>query len=130
MNQQNENRREFLKTRLVCRCAAAFIDCKSDTLAQKSGEDVLSLIKKNALPVGAEGMGAIDAPRTISWKTILAKESDEGEPMSISGTVFQTDAQNACARRFNLSLSHGHVWNLRQERRAQTREISWLDVDR
>ena len=94
MNQQNENRREFLKRASIAVAAVPlFINCKSDTLAQKSGEDVLSLIKKNAQPTGAEGMGAIDAPGTISWKTVLAKETDEGEPMIVSGTVFQADGK-------------------------------------
>ena len=91
MNQITENRREFLKRASVAAIAFPFlINCKSDTLAQKSDSE-LSLIKKNALPVGAEGMGAIDAPDNVSWKTVLAKESDEGEPMIISGTVFLPD---------------------------------------
>jgi len=93
MNQSIENRREFLKRASVAAIAFPFlINCKSDTLAQKSSSE-LSLIKKNALPVGAEGMGAIDAPDNVSWKTALAKETDEGEPMIISGTVFLTDGR-------------------------------------
>jgi protocatechuate 3,4-dioxygenase beta subunit len=88
-----ENRRDFLKRASIA--AAAFpllISCKSDTMAQKAVNE-LSLIKKNAMPVGAEGMGAIDASGTISWKTALADRSDAGEPMIISGTVFQADAK-------------------------------------
>lgn len=95
MNQSIENRREFLKRASVAAIAFPFlINCKSDTLAQKSSSE-LSLIKKNALPVGAEGMGAIDAPDNVSWKTVLAKESDEGEPMIISGTVFLPDGKRS-----------------------------------
>jgi protocatechuate 3,4-dioxygenase, beta subunit len=93
MNQKNENRREFLKRASVAALAFPLLmNCKSDTLAQKS-DDVLSLIKKNALPVGGEWSGAIDAPAGVFWKTVLAKESDAGEPMIISGTVFQADAK-------------------------------------
>jgi protocatechuate 3,4-dioxygenase beta subunit len=94
MNQQTENRRDFLKRASVV--AAAFpllLSCKGDTLAQKSEADVLSLIKKNAMPASAEGMGAIDAPGAISWKTVLSKKSDKDEPMIISGTVFHPDGK-------------------------------------
>lgn len=94
MNQQTENRRDFLKRAAVA--AVAFpllLNCKSDTLAQKSETDALSLIRKNAASAGTEGMGAIDAPGAVSWKTVLAKESERGEPMIISGTVFQPDGK-------------------------------------
>jgi protocatechuate 3,4-dioxygenase beta subunit len=94
MNQQTENRRDFLKRASVV--AAAFpllLGCKGDTLAQKSETGVLSLIKKNAMPAGTEGMGAIDVPDTVSWKTVLSKNSDKDEPMIISGTVFQSDGK-------------------------------------
>ena len=93
MNQQGENRRDFLKRASIAAVAFPFlIGCKTDTLAQKAGNE-LSLIKKNALPVGAEGMGAIDAPDNVSWKTALAKATDEGEPMIVSGTVFAADGK-------------------------------------
>ena len=94
MNQQIGNRRDFLKrASLFAASLPLLINCQSDTLAQKNTEDVLSLIKKNAQAAGAEGMGAIDAPAAVAWKTVLAKESDEGEPMIVSGTVFQTDGK-------------------------------------
>lgn len=89
-----ENRREFLQRASIAALAfPLLLNCKNDTLAQKSGEGILSLIKKNAKPAGAEGMGAIDAPSSVSWRTALAKETDEGEPMIISGTVFQADGK-------------------------------------
>lgn len=94
MNRQIENRRSFLKRATVA--VAAFpllINCKSDTMAQKAEGGALDLIKKNAASLGTEGMGAIDAPGNVSWKTVLAKDTDEGEPMIISGTVFQTDGK-------------------------------------
>ena len=94
MNQKDENRRDFLKRAAVI--AAAFpllINCKSNTLAQKSEADVLNLIRKNAAFAGTEGMGAIDVPDAVSWKTVLAKDSDAGEQMIISGTVFKADGK-------------------------------------
>lgn len=94
MKKQIETRRKFLQKASIAAFAfPLLLSCKNDTLAQKSSEDVLSLIKKNAKPAGAEGMGAIDAPDVVSWKTALAKKTDEGEPMIISGTIFQSDGK-------------------------------------
>jgi protocatechuate 3,4-dioxygenase beta subunit len=94
MNQQIENRREFLRRASIAAVTVPFLlNCKSDTLAQKSENDILSLIKKNARSTGAEGMGAVDAPANVSWKTILSTDSDKGEKMLVSGTVFQPDGK-------------------------------------
>lgn len=90
---QIENRRDFLKRASLAVVAfPLLISCRSDTMAQKA-TDELSLIKKNAQPASAEGMGAIDAPADVSWKTVLAKKSDRDEPMIISGTVYQADGK-------------------------------------
>jgi protocatechuate 3,4-dioxygenase beta subunit len=94
MNQEYENRREFLKRAALG--ATAFpllLNCKNDTLAQKSDGDVLSLLKKNARGAGAEGMGALDAPASVSWRTALSTAADRGEKMLISGTVFEADGK-------------------------------------
>ena len=94
MNQKAENRREFLRRAAAAAIAFPFLlNCKSDTLAQKSGADVLSLLKKNASPVGAEARGAIHAPTDVSWKSVLSKKSDRDEPMIISGTVYNPDGK-------------------------------------
>jgi protocatechuate 3,4-dioxygenase, beta subunit len=91
MNQSTENRREFLKRASLLTVAMPFlINCKSVAADQS---DVLSLIKKNAKPAGAEGMGAIDAPANVSSKMILFKEADKGEKMVISGAVFEADGK-------------------------------------
>ena len=68
------------------------ISCGNASSTQKS-ETELSLIKKNAMPSGAEGRGAIDAPDDVSWRTVLSKKSDKDEVMIISGTVFQPDGK-------------------------------------
>lgn len=94
MNKSNENRREFLKRASIAALAfPLLLNCKNNTLAQKSDENILSLIKKNAKTAGAEGMGAIDAPKDVSWKTILLNDSDKGEKMTLSGTVFKSDGK-------------------------------------
>ena len=95
MNRNNENRREFLRRAGLAAIAIPFlINCKSDTLAQKSEADVLSLIKKNANTSPAVNWcGAIDAPANVSWKSVLPKKSDRDEAMIISGTVYQPDGK-------------------------------------
>jgi len=95
MNQKNENRREFLRRAGLAAVTIPFlINCKSDTLAQKSEADVLSLIKKNAnTSPSVNWCGAIDAPADVSWKSVLSKKSDRDEPMVISGTVYNPDGK-------------------------------------
>jgi protocatechuate 3,4-dioxygenase, beta subunit len=94
MNQskQVEDRRSFLKRISAAAIALPLIvGCKD--INAENFSDELSLIKKNALPAGGEWSGAIDAPDTVSWKTVLAKKTDQGEPLFISGTVFQPDGK-------------------------------------
>lgn len=87
-----ENRRDFLKrTALLAAALPLVVNCKG--FAVDEPQDILSLIKKNAQPVGAEGRGAIDAPANVSRKTVLADKSDKGEQMLISGTVYDTDGK-------------------------------------
>lgn len=95
MNQSIENRREFLKRSSVAALAfPLLLNCKNSTLAQKSDENILSLIKKNANTSPAVNWcGAIDAPDDVSWKTALSKKSDQDEAMIISGTVFEADGK-------------------------------------
>ncbi len=94
MNQQTENRREFLKRASVVAVALPlFLNCKDSTLAQKS-DDVLTLIRKNAnTSPEINWCGAIDAPDDVSWKTALSKKSDKDQAMIISGTVFQPNGR-------------------------------------
>ncbi len=94
MNQSIENRRDFLKrVALVASVFPLLINCKSNTLAQKSDESVLNLIKKNTLQNNGEWNGAKDVPANVSWKSVLSKESDKGEKMLISGTIYEADGK-------------------------------------
>jgi protocatechuate 3,4-dioxygenase, beta subunit len=95
MNQSIENRREFLKRASLAAVAFPFLlNCQSDILAQKSNDDILSLIKKNAnTSPEVNWCGAIDAPADVSWRTALPNKSDKDEAMIISGTVFQPDGK-------------------------------------
>lgn len=94
MDNFTETRRDFLKRAAISAAAIPFfIACESNGLAQPKDNDVLTLIRKNARPLGTEGMGAIDVPNTVTWNAVLADEKTEGEPMIISGTVFQADGK-------------------------------------
>ena len=89
-----ENRRNFLKKAIIATTALPLItSCRGDVVAQKSGDEVLAAIRRNARPRGAEGMGAIDFPADVRPKLRLASEKDAGELMVISGTVFQSDGR-------------------------------------
>ena len=93
MNEQTEDRRDFLKRASMAAIAFPFfLSFKTDTLAQKTEND-LTLIKTNAMPSGTEARGAIDVPDNVSWKISLPKKSDKDEPMIISGTIFQPDGR-------------------------------------
>jgi protocatechuate 3,4-dioxygenase beta subunit len=134
MNQQIENRRDFLKRATLA--AAAFpllLSCKSDTHAQKF-ESALELIKKNANTSPAVNWcGAREAPDNVSWKSVLSKKTDKDEPMIISGTVFNADGKTPAPGiliyfyhtdiegrygRGNGEVLHGHFrgWMLTDER--------------
>ncbi len=97
MNKIDKTRREFLKRAALAAFAIpCLLNCKSDTLAQKNNEDILSLIKKNANTSPAVNWcGAADAPGNVSSKTVLSKTSDRDEPLIISGTVFEADGKRA-----------------------------------
>ena len=97
MEHQTTNRRDFLRQASMAALALPlFAGCKDETLASHPIEsDLLAKIRKNAQPPGAGGMGAIDFPADVSWRTVMATAKDEGEPMLISGTVYQTDGKTA-----------------------------------
>ena len=93
-----ENRRDFLKKAIIAATALPLItSCRSDAIAQRSGNEVLDAIRKNARPRGAEAMGAIDFPDKIGPKFDLASDKDKGELMKISGTVYRPDGKTPAA---------------------------------
>jgi len=97
MKKTDENRREFLRRASLGTFAFPFlINCKSEILAQRSNKDVLNLMRKNALsPKDCDNWcGSVhEAPDDVSWKAVLAEEKDEGEPLIISGTVYEKNGK-------------------------------------
>ena len=97
MSQSIENRREFLKNASLAAIAFPFLlNCKNNALAQTSSKDILDLMRKNAATPKDCGNwcgSAQEAPNDVSWKAVLADEKDEGEPLIISGIVFEKDGK-------------------------------------
>jgi len=95
MNGNQETRREFIRNAIITTAALPIlVNCKSSTFAGEAKPGILELIKKNARPAGVEGMGAIDAPADVRWKTAFNIAEDDGEPMLISGTVYKPDGKS------------------------------------
>ncbi|MGB7209508.1 MAG: hypothetical protein WBD27_12665 [Pyrinomonadaceae bacterium] len=95
MNKTTATRRDFIRNSLVAVAALPLItSCRNSAFAGDTSSDLLALIKKNAIQdVNGEWSGAISAPADVSWKTVLSNETNKGEPMEISGTVFQADGK-------------------------------------
>jgi protocatechuate 3,4-dioxygenase beta subunit len=128
-----EDRRQFLIRAAAGFAALPFLmNCRREgALAQKTETDILSLIRKNASPRGAEGRGAIDVPDSVSWKTVLGRVKDEGEPMIISGTVFGRDGKRA-APGVLIYLYHTDMYGIygRDGEHKHGRFRGWMLTDR
>ena len=126
-----ENRREFLK---LVPLAAAFpflISCKGDTLAQEKESEILTLIRKNAITdPGSNWTGAKDAPSNVSWTTKLAPDSDKGERMVVSGTVFRADGKRPAPNTL-IYLYHTDLYGIygRGAEHPHGRYRGWLLTD-
>ncbi len=104
----SENRRNFLKRATAVTAAIPFLN--SCAVAQKSTNE-LDLIKSNAILTDGQWNGAKDAPQNVSWRTGLAKDSDHGQQMIISGTVFEADGQTP-APSVLIYLYHTDIYGL------------------
>ncbi len=90
----DNSRRRFLKNAILSAAALPLLmSCKTEALAIEDGAGILARLKKNAQNRGAEAMGAIDVPDNVSWRTAFPIGRDDGEPMIISGTVFEADGK-------------------------------------
>ncbi len=88
------SRRNFLRNAVITAAGLPLlVNCKSSVLAVGQPSDVLARLRKNAQPRGAEAMGAIEVPDTVSWRTAFPITKDDGEPMLISGTVYKADGR-------------------------------------
>mgnify|MGYP001462709057 CR=1 FL=1 len=107
-----ENRRDFLKHASIAAAFPFLLNCKSGTLAQQSGGDILSSIKKNAIADPTSNWsGARDAPSNVGWTTKLAPDSDKGERILISGTVFLPDGKTPAPNTL-IYLYHTDIYGI------------------
>lgn len=94
MNHAGETRREFLKKASMAALAMPLLNaCTNGAMAVAEPKGVLDLIRRNARPRGAEAMGAIDVPDSVSWRTSFPVAKEDGEPIVISGTVYKQDGK-------------------------------------
>ena len=90
-----EDRREFLKRAVAAASALPLLAACGGTVAQKS-ETLLEQIRRNAIQdPSVNWCGAAGVPADVSWRTVLSEESGKGEPMEISGVVYQSDGETA-----------------------------------
>lgn len=94
MNDDHRNRRDFIKRASITTLAfPLLIGCEGNGLAQKNTNGVLDRLRKNAQAAGTEGMGAVEVPDSVSWRTAFDIGKDDGESMIISGTVYKSDGK-------------------------------------
>lgn len=95
MSRYCEDRREFLKRALITASAMPLLlNCGGDAVAQKTDGTILDSIKQIAIQ-DANGAwnGAISAPSNVTSRILLSSESDKGDPIEISGTVYRPDGK-------------------------------------
>ncbi|HEX8178852.1 MAG TPA: twin-arginine translocation signal domain-containing protein [Pyrinomonadaceae bacterium] len=83
-----ENRRSFIKRAAVLAAAlpaaslGAWAVSDSSTLGHAQSQD---------------WRGAADAPAHVSWRTVITSPDERGEPLVMSGRIFQADARTPAA---------------------------------
>ena len=98
MNHRVNTRRDFLKKASIALAFPLAFGCKSDSSAQVADDQLLEKIKANAIPDPSDSYwGARSAPADVSWRTRLSTESDKGDRILISGTIYKADGKTAAA---------------------------------
>ena len=89
------SRREFLRNTLISAAAVPLlISCNKAAFADTADAKTLEKIKKMAIQdKNGDWSGAVNAPADVSWKTVISTETDKGDAMEISGTVFNADGK-------------------------------------
>ncbi|MEO8648389.1 MAG: hypothetical protein ABI539_04405 [Acidobacteriota bacterium] len=87
-----EDRRSFLKRAAAAMAAFPLLTaaCGTQVAGKKPDNTLLGRLRQNGR-TGENWTGAANVPDTVAWRSVLANESDKGEPIHISGTVFKAD---------------------------------------
>jgi len=94
MNRIIENRRDFLKHASIAAAFPFLLNCRGNTLAQRSEQDIINFLRANAISSnGCSWCGAKDVPQNVSSRTILANNAEKAGRLVVSGTVFEKDGK-------------------------------------
>lgn len=90
----NLNRREFIKSASVCFAALPALSFGLFNLGGCSPQTEV-IAQTTRMPYSA-GRGSMPcssciAPQNISWQTTIASKDEKGEPLEMSGTIYQAD---------------------------------------
>lgn len=125
------NRRDFLKFVPVSLSIPLLLSCKGDMLAQPSGGDILSSIKKNAITdADCSWCGARDVPNNLASKTKLSTAADTGQKILISGTVYKADGRSPAPYTL-IYLYHTDIYGIygRNGEHRHGRYRGWMLTD-
>ena len=131
MERTVSTRRDFLKLAALASAFPLVLSCRTDTSAQVSSNKLLEAIKANAKADPADSYwGARHAPADVTWKTRLSKETEDGERILISGTIYKSDGKTAAANTL-IYLYHTDVHGIygRTGEHRHGRYRGWMLTD-
>lgn len=90
----NLNRREFIKSSCLCFAAIPALSFSMFNLSGCSAQtEVIAQTTRMPYSAGPGSMpcSSCIAPQNISWQTTVASRDEKGEPLIMSGTIYQSD---------------------------------------
>ena len=131
MERTISTRRDFLKLVGLTSAFPLVLSCRTDTSAQVRDKKLLEAIKANANSDPSDSYwGARHAPADVSWKTRLSSDSDSGDRISISGTIYKSDGKTVAANTL-IYLYHTDVYGVygRAGEHRHGRHRGWMLAD-
>jgi protocatechuate 3,4-dioxygenase beta subunit len=131
MERTVNTRREFLKYASLALAVPVAFGCRTSGSAQVSNDKLLEAIKANARQDPRdEYWGARHAPPETSWKTRLSSDSDTGDRILISGTIYQADGKTVAPNTL-IYLYHTDVYGIygREGQHRHGRYRGWMLTD-
>jgi protocatechuate 3,4-dioxygenase, beta subunit len=131
MERTISTRRYFLKHASLALILPLTFGCKTNGSAQVTDNKILDAIRANSIANESdEWWGARHVPSDVSWKTKLSAESEKGEPILISGTVYAADGKTAAAGTL-IYLYHTDVYGIygRKGEHRHGRYRGWMLTD-
>lgn len=126
-----ETRRDFLRHASIALALPLAFGCRSDGAAQASNDQILDRIKANANANPAdEYWGARHAPASVTWRTKLSGDTDQGEKILISGTIYKPDGKTVAPNTL-IYLYHTDIYGIygRNAEPRHGRYRGWMLTD-